>query len=102
LKPVRVPTGGIECPPRVDRTRRTSKLGLDLCRVTTKPRWLKDQRDFYCLETKSARSNLVIPCARATRGRGLPSLDARTMGINQATPRRETKNKSIDGGGAGL
>ncbi len=27
---------------------------------------------------------LTIPCARATRGRGLPSLDARTMGKRQA------------------
>ena len=27
---------------------------------------------------------LAIPCARATRGRGLPSLDARTLGNRQA------------------
>ena len=35
------------------------------------------------LSFKELRS-LVIPCARATRGRGLPSLDARTTGTNQA------------------
>ena len=29
---------------------------------------------------------LAIPCARATRGRRLPSLEARTMGKRQATP----------------
>jgi hypothetical protein len=29
---------------------------------------------------------LAIPCARATRGRGLPSLDARTVGNRQAAP----------------
>ena len=29
---------------------------------------------------------LAIPCAHATRGRGLPSLDARTLGNRQAAP----------------
>jgi hypothetical protein len=43
---------------------------------------------------------LAIPCARATRGRGLPSLDARTMGKHQAAPlilKGEGKGKEADG-----
>ena len=30
------------------------------------------------------RGGLITPLARATRGRGLPSLDARSQGVNQA------------------
>ena len=32
------------------------------------------------------QGRLAIPCARATRGRGLPSLDARTSGNRQVVP----------------
>ena len=32
------------------------------------------------------KTGLAIPCARATRGRGLPSLNARTMGTRVAVP----------------
>ena len=46
---------------------------------------------FYFTERK--RGSLVIPCARATRGRRLPSLDARTTGINQATLAGKLKKK---------
>ena len=39
------------------------------------------------------QGSLVIPCARATRGRGLPSLDARTTGINQTALAGKLKKK---------
>src|SRR6266571_5256986 len=35
-------------------------------------------------EGRGKQGRLAIPCARATRGRGLPSLDARTLGKRQA------------------
>jgi hypothetical protein len=38
------------------------------------------------IEGRERKEGLAIPCARATRGRRLPSLDARTLGNRQATP----------------
>jgi hypothetical protein len=35
-------------------------------------------------EDKEKEHGLTIPCARATRGHGLPSLDARMLGNRQA------------------
>ena len=37
------------------------------------------------VEGRERKGGLAIPCARATRGRGLPSLDAPTLGTRQAT-----------------
>jgi|CXWL01.1.fsa_nt_gi hypothetical protein len=37
-------------------------------------------------EGRNKKTGLAIPSARATRGRGLPSLDARTMETRQAAP----------------
>ena len=37
----------------------------------------------YMVGGKERKYGLAIPCARATRGRGLPSLNARTMGTSQ-------------------
>jgi hypothetical protein len=42
----------------------------------------------------------MIFCARATRGRGFPSLDARTLGTRQATP-PTTWRKGMNGGFGG-
>ena len=38
------------------------------------------------MQGRESRAGLPIPCARATRDRGLPSLDARTVGTRQAAP----------------
>jgi len=43
-------------------------------------------------EERKEKAGLAIPCARATRGRGLPSLDARTMGIHRVTEGRRKWN----------
>jgi hypothetical protein len=42
-------------------------------------------------------AGLAIPCARTTRGRGLPSLDARTMGKRQAAPSNAKKREKSYG-----
>jgi hypothetical protein len=49
---------------------------------------------------KGKEGVLAIPCARATRGRRLPSLDARTMGNRQAatpTPADREDSRRIVG-----
>ncbi len=46
------------------------------------------------MEGEERKGSLAIPCARATRGHRLPSLDARTVGTRQApTPMPEGENK---------